>query len=58
MTEFLQALILGPLSWEADGRPKGEFLVGQWQNGTPEIVMPEDAATSDQIVAGWKPGAK
>jgi branched-chain amino acid transport system substrate-binding protein len=50
--------ILGPLSWEADGRPKGEFLVGQWQSGKPEIVLPEDAATSDQIVAGWKPGSK
>jgi len=50
--------ILGPLSWEADGRPKGEFLVGQWQSGKPEIVLPEEAATSDQIVAGWKPGAK
>jgi branched-chain amino acid transport system substrate-binding protein len=49
--------ILGPLSWEADGRPKGEFLVGQWQSGKPEIVLPEDAATSDQIVAGWKPGS-
>src|SRR4051812_12999282 len=50
--------ILGPLSWEADGRPKGEFLVGQWQSGKPEIVLPEDAATADQIVAGWKPGSK
>jgi branched-chain amino acid transport system substrate-binding protein len=48
--------ILGPLSWEEDGRPKGEFLVGQWQDGKPEIVLPEEAATSDQIVAGWKPG--
>jgi branched-chain amino acid transport system substrate-binding protein len=50
--------ILGPLSWEEDGRPKGEFLVGQWQSGKPEIVLPEEAATSDQIVAGWKPGSK
>jgi branched-chain amino acid transport system substrate-binding protein len=50
--------ILGPLSWEADGRPKGEFLVGQWQDGKPEIVLPEEAATSDKIVAGWKPGSK
>jgi branched-chain amino acid transport system substrate-binding protein len=49
--------ILGPLSWNADGSPKGEFLVGQWQGGKPEIVLPEEAATSDQIVAGWKPGA-
>jgi branched-chain amino acid transport system substrate-binding protein len=50
--------ILGPLSWNEDGSPKGEFLVGQWQNGTPEIVLPKEAATSDKIVAGWKPGAK
>ena len=49
--------ILGPLSWNEDGSPKGEFLVGQWQNGKPEIVLPEDAATSDKIVAGWKPGS-
>ncbi len=50
--------ILGPLSWNDDGSPKGEFLVGQWQSGKPEIVLPEDAATSDQIVPGWKPGSK
>jgi branched-chain amino acid transport system substrate-binding protein len=47
--------ILGPLSWDDDGRPEGEFLVGQWQSGVPEIVLPEEAATSDQVVAGWKP---
>ncbi len=50
--------ILGPLSWNEDGSPKGEFLVGQWQNGKPEIVLPDEAATSDQIVAGWEPGSK
>jgi branched-chain amino acid transport system substrate-binding protein len=50
--------ILGPLSWNENGSPKGEFLVGQWQDGKPEIVLPEDAATSDQIVPGWKPGSK
>jgi branched-chain amino acid transport system substrate-binding protein len=50
--------ILGPLSWAEDGSPKGEFLVGQWQSGKPEIVLPDEAATSDQIIAGWKPGSK
>jgi branched-chain amino acid transport system substrate-binding protein len=45
--------ILGPLSWNADGSPKGEFLVGQWQNGKPEIVLPEEAATAAEIVPGW-----
>jgi branched-chain amino acid transport system substrate-binding protein len=47
--------ILGPLSWDENGAPTGEFLIGQWQNGTPEIVLPEDAATAD-IEIGWKPG--
>ncbi len=48
--------ILGDLSWNEDGSPKGEFLVGQWQGGKPVIVLPEDAATSDTIIEGYKPG--
>jgi branched-chain amino acid transport system substrate-binding protein len=48
--------ILGPLSWNEDGSPKGEFLVGQWQSGKPEIVLPQDAATADAPLPGWKPG--
>jgi branched-chain amino acid transport system substrate-binding protein len=48
--------ILGPLSWNEDGSPKGEFLVGQWQNGVPEIVLPEGAATSEEILPRWDPG--
>jgi branched-chain amino acid transport system substrate-binding protein len=47
--------ILGPLSWDDLGRPDGEFLVGQWQNGVPEIVLPEEAATSDEIIPEWRP---
>jgi branched-chain amino acid transport system substrate-binding protein len=42
--------ILGPLSWDDAGRPEGEFLIGQWQNGKPEVVLPKEAATSDKIV--------
>jgi len=42
--------ILGPLTWDDAGRPQGEFLIGQWQDGKPEIVLPEEAATSDKIV--------
>jgi branched-chain amino acid transport system substrate-binding protein len=49
--------ILGPLSWNEDGSPKGEFLIGQWQDGTAEIVLPEEAATTEQIIPGYKPGA-
>jgi branched-chain amino acid transport system substrate-binding protein len=47
--------ILGPLSWDDLGRPEGEFLVGQWQSGVPEIVLPKEAATSDKIIPGWQP---
>jgi branched-chain amino acid transport system substrate-binding protein len=48
--------ILGTLSWDETGAPTGEFLVGQWQNGKAEIVLPEEAATTDTIVEGYKPG--
>jgi branched-chain amino acid transport system substrate-binding protein len=49
--------ILGPMSWNEDGSPKGEFMVGQWQNGKAEIVMPEEVATTDEIIQGYKPGS-
>ena len=48
--------ILGPLSWNENGSPKGEFLIGQWQSGKAEIVLPEEAATTDTIIEGYKPG--
>ena len=48
--------ILGPLSWDETGAPTGEFLIGQWQNGKAEIVLPEEAATSEEIIEGYKPG--
>jgi branched-chain amino acid transport system substrate-binding protein len=47
--------ILGPLSWDDDGRPEGEFLIGQWQSGVPEIILPEAAATTQEILPGWNP---
>jgi branched-chain amino acid transport system substrate-binding protein len=47
--------ILGPLSWDDAGRPEGEFLVGQWQSGAPEIILPEEAATTEEILPGWNP---
>jgi branched-chain amino acid transport system substrate-binding protein len=47
--------ILGPLTWDDKGRPEGEFLVGQWQSGVPEIVLPKEAATSDKVIPEWRP---
>jgi branched-chain amino acid transport system substrate-binding protein len=47
--------LLGPLSWNADGSPKGEFLVGQWQGGVSQVVLPADVATSQKIMR-WHGG--
>ncbi|GAA4594649.1 amino acid ABC transporter substrate-binding protein [Planotetraspora phitsanulokensis] len=49
--------ILGPLSWEATGEPKGQFLLAQWQSGKVEVVAPSDVATSTTVVnpkPAWK----
>jgi len=45
--------ILGPLEWDETGRPQGEYLIGQWQDGKPEIVLPESAATSESLVESY-----
>jgi branched-chain amino acid transport system substrate-binding protein len=42
--------ILGPLSWDEVGRPQGEFLLAQWQGDGFEVVLPEELATSDEII--------
>jgi branched-chain amino acid transport system substrate-binding protein len=47
--------ILGPLSWDETGAPTGEFLIGQWQGGEAQIVLPEDASTAE-ITPSWTPG--
>jgi branched-chain amino acid transport system substrate-binding protein len=48
--------ILGDLSWDDTGAPQGDFLIGQWLNGTAEIVLPADVATAKAEV-GWHPGS-
>ena len=48
--------VLGPLSWDDKGRPQGQFLVGQWQKGVPEIVLPQAAATVSGPEPSWSPG--
>lgn len=48
--------VLGTLSWNPDGSPKGDFLVGQWQGGVSQVVLPTDVATSTNIT-GWRGGA-
>ncbi|MDT5194738.1 MAG: branched-chain amino acid transport system substrate-binding protein [Mycobacterium sp.] len=47
--------VLGPLRWNEDGSPKGDFLVGQWQSGVSQVVLPNDVATSNKILR-WQGG--
>jgi ABC-type branched-subunit amino acid transport system substrate-binding protein len=49
--------ILGPLSWNDAGAPQQAFILAQWQGGKSQIVLPQDVATSTQIVfpkPGWQ----
>jgi branched-chain amino acid transport system substrate-binding protein len=59
LAEWLHAnsvdTLLGTLSWNADGSPKGDFLVGQWQAGVSQVVLPTDVATSEKIFR-WRGG--
>jgi branched-chain amino acid transport system substrate-binding protein len=48
--------ILGPLSWSDTGAPKGQFLIGQWQSGKTEVVLPSDVATSSKVVETYGGG--
>jgi branched-chain amino acid transport system substrate-binding protein len=48
--------ILGDLEWNDDGSPNGDFLIGQWQDGEVQFVLPEEFATTDELIQGWKPG--
>lgn len=60
MADWLRAnsveTILGEMKWQKNGAPDGDFLVGQWQGGKVEFVLPEAIATTDTIIHGWKPG--
>jgi len=48
--------ILGQLSWDDTGAPESDFLIGQWLNGTAEIVLPPEVATAEPEV-GWHPAS-
>jgi branched-chain amino acid transport system substrate-binding protein len=48
--------IVGPMNWDATGRPQGDMLLGQFQGGKIKIVRPESAATTTEVLyrkPGW-----
>lgn len=46
--------VIGRLKWDAAGLPHGDFATGQWQGGAPEIVLPDDLASTDRILPCWR----
>jgi len=41
--------VVGPLTWDKDGRPSGAHLIQQYVDGQIRIVLPENAAEADFI---------
>jgi branched-chain amino acid transport system substrate-binding protein len=39
--------VVGPLSWDAQGRPQGAHMIQQWVDGDIRIVLPEDVKEAD-----------
>ncbi|MEU4221950.1 amino acid ABC transporter substrate-binding protein [Actinoplanes sp. NPDC026623] len=41
--------VVGPLSWDADGRPQGAHMIQQWLGGSIKIVLPEPVKEADLL---------
>jgi branched-chain amino acid transport system substrate-binding protein len=41
--------VVGPLSWDATGKPQGAHMIQQWVGGDIKIVLPADAKEADLI---------
>lgn len=42
--------VVGPLTWDAEGRPQGAHLIQQYVDGKIRIVLPEEAKEADLIL--------
>jgi branched-chain amino acid transport system substrate-binding protein len=42
--------VVGPLSWDAEGRPESAHLIQQYVDGEIKIVLPEDQAEADFLM--------
>jgi branched-chain amino acid transport system substrate-binding protein len=41
--------VVGPLSWDATGKPQGAHMIQQWTGGDIKIVLPADAKEADLV---------
>jgi len=42
--------VVGPLTWDAEGRPEGAHLIQQYVDGEIRIVLPEEAAEAELML--------
>jgi branched-chain amino acid transport system substrate-binding protein len=53
LVEWLRAneveTVVGPLSWDGQGRPQSAHMIQQWVSGEIKIVLPEDLKEADII---------
>ena len=41
--------VVGPLSWDETGKPKGAHMIQQWVDGEIQIVLPTEAKEADMV---------
>ncbi len=41
--------VVGPLSWDAQGRPQSAHLIQQYVDGEIKIVLPDDVKEADLL---------
>jgi len=41
--------VVGPLSWDETGKPKGAHMIQQWVGGEIQIVLPEDVKETEFV---------
>lgn len=41
--------VVGPLSWDAQGRPQAAHMIQQWIDGEIRIVLPEESSEADFV---------
>ncbi|MFD0784232.1 amino acid ABC transporter substrate-binding protein [Micromonospora azadirachtae] len=41
--------VVGPLSWDATGKPQGAHMIQQWVDGEIQIVLPGDAKEAELV---------
>jgi branched-chain amino acid transport system substrate-binding protein len=39
--------VVGPLRWDAQGRPQGAHMIQQWVDGEIKIVLPDDVKEAE-----------